>query len=122
MSKINKPENLAQKFHETYERLAPKFNYNTREESAVPWNKIPENNKNLMIAVCDELNLIEKSVYDEAQEEIFRLKHKGVAISEKADKLAEALETISKCKYDQDDEHRMRNIAKQALKNYRGKG
>ena len=43
-------EDLARAFHETYERLAPEFGYETRRESAVPWEDVPENNKNLMIA------------------------------------------------------------------------
>jgi hypothetical protein len=46
---------LAKRFHETYERLAPSMGYETREESAVPWEEVPENNKRLMIAVCEEL-------------------------------------------------------------------
>ena len=46
---------LAKRFHETYERLAPSMGYETREESAVPWEEVPENNKRLMIAVCAEL-------------------------------------------------------------------
>lgn len=57
------PEELARKFHETYEKLAPKFGYKTRKESSVSWDKVPEKNKNLMIAVCKEINkiLIEKT-------------------------------------------------------------
>lgn len=46
---------LAQKFHETYERLAPGFNYNTRKSSAVPWKDVPAKNKQLMVAVCREI-------------------------------------------------------------------
>lgn len=46
---------LAKRFHETYERLAPRLNYKTRHESAVPWHKVPDKNKMLMIAVCEEL-------------------------------------------------------------------
>lgn len=49
------PEQLAQKFHETYEQLAPSYSYKTRKESAVPWEDVPDNNKNLMIAVCAEI-------------------------------------------------------------------
>lgn len=48
-------EQLAEKFHETYERLAPSYGYKTREESAKPWADVPEKNKQLMIAVCQEL-------------------------------------------------------------------
>jgi hypothetical protein len=55
------PEELAQLFHETYERLAPEHNYQTRKASAVPWSDVPENNKNLMIAVAGEvLNAVNK--------------------------------------------------------------
>lgn len=46
---------LAQRFHEAYERLAPDFGYKTREASAKPWAEVPEQNKNLMIAVCAEI-------------------------------------------------------------------
>ena len=48
-------EALAQRFHETYERLAPSFGYETREASAKPWAEVPENNRNLMTAVCTEI-------------------------------------------------------------------
>jgi hypothetical protein len=48
-------EEIAQEFHETYEKLAPDFNYETRKESAVPWEKVPEANKGLMVAVVQEL-------------------------------------------------------------------
>jgi hypothetical protein len=46
---------LAKRFHETYEKLAPQFSYKTREESSKPWDEVPEDNKNLMIATCAEL-------------------------------------------------------------------
>jgi hypothetical protein len=49
------PEELARFFHETYERLAPEFNYKTREDSAVPWSDVPADNKALMIATCAEV-------------------------------------------------------------------
>jgi hypothetical protein len=49
------PEELAQLFHETYERLAPDFGYKTREASAKPWSDVPGQNKNLMIAVAGEI-------------------------------------------------------------------
>jgi hypothetical protein len=48
-------EQLAQRFHETYERLAPNFGYKTREASAKPWADVPKNNKRLMIAVCAKI-------------------------------------------------------------------
>ena len=46
---------LAQRFHEPYERLAPSFGYETREASAKPWADVPENNRQLMTAVCAEI-------------------------------------------------------------------
>lgn len=48
-------DQLAQRFHETYERLAPSFGYETRRDSAVPWESVPEKNRKLMVAVCAEL-------------------------------------------------------------------
>lgn len=49
------PEELARMFHEAYERLAPEHGYKTREASAKPWDQVPEQNKNLMIAVAREI-------------------------------------------------------------------
>jgi hypothetical protein len=48
-------EDIAQAFHESYERLAPRFGYETRESSAVPWSEVPAENKALMVAVASEL-------------------------------------------------------------------
>ncbi len=48
-------EQVAELFHETYERLAPDYSYQTRKASAVPWQYVPENNKQLMIAVAAEV-------------------------------------------------------------------
>lgn len=49
------PEQLARRFHEAYERLAPSFGYETRKESAKPWEEVPETNRRLMTAVCAEI-------------------------------------------------------------------
>lgn len=49
------PEALAQRFHETYERLASQYSYETRKASAVPWQDVPTNNKSLMIAVAADV-------------------------------------------------------------------
>ena len=46
-------EELAQLFHEEYERRAPEFGYETRKLSAVPWEDVPEQNKQLMVAVAE---------------------------------------------------------------------
>ena len=46
---------LARRFHEAYERLAPEHGYETRKESAVPWEDVPEQNKALMRAVMADL-------------------------------------------------------------------
>lgn len=59
--KITQDEALAVKFHETYERLAPDFGYETRDETK---EFDPESaNGKLMIAVCGELR---KEVVDPA--------------------------------------------------------
>jgi hypothetical protein len=49
------PDDLAKRFHQTYEYLAPKFGYETRKESAVEWEKVPEQNRKLMTAVCEHI-------------------------------------------------------------------
>jgi hypothetical protein len=49
------PEQFARQFHETYERLAPSFGYETRRESAKPWDEVPDQNRRLMTAVCAEV-------------------------------------------------------------------
>ena len=48
-------ERIAQAFHENYEMLAPEHGYETRKASAVPWEDVPEQNRNLMIAVVRAL-------------------------------------------------------------------
>jgi len=48
-------EEIAKQFHETYERLAPEFNYETRLQSRVPWEDVPKENRELMIAVVEDL-------------------------------------------------------------------
>ena len=52
---LSHDEYVAMVFHRTYERLAPQFGYETRPESAVAWDDVPENNRNLMMAVVHEL-------------------------------------------------------------------
>jgi hypothetical protein len=48
-------EELARFFHETYERLAPEYDYETRPDSRTAWEDVPEPNKRLMIAVAAEV-------------------------------------------------------------------
>lgn len=50
-------ETLAQLFHETYERRASEFGYETRQATAIPWEEIPADNANkrLMIAVAGDV-------------------------------------------------------------------
>jgi hypothetical protein len=48
-------EELAQLFHETYERVAKEVGYKTRDESAVPWEQVPEDNKRVMITTAAEV-------------------------------------------------------------------
>lgn len=49
-------DDIARAFHEAYERLAPTFGYRTRDASAVPWEDVPEDNKNLMRATVRVLH------------------------------------------------------------------
>jgi len=47
---VDLAEEVAALFHDTYEQLAPRFDYQTRRRSAVPWEQVPENNRRLMVA------------------------------------------------------------------------
>jgi hypothetical protein len=69
-------EQLAQFFHESYERLAPQFGYKTRKESAKPWADVPEQNRKLMTAVCAEVLTQAAAQLAEKEREIERLKNK----------------------------------------------
>lgn len=55
---------IAAAFHKVYEQRAPLYNYKTRPESAVPWSKVPHENKALMITTVAEavLPFIERAV------------------------------------------------------------
>ena len=48
-------EGLAKIFHSTYERLAPQYGHTTNRATAVPWDQMPEKQKQLMLAVCTEV-------------------------------------------------------------------
>lgn len=48
-------EEVAKKFHENYEKLAPSYGYTTREATARPWESLPPENKGLMIATAGEV-------------------------------------------------------------------
>lgn len=58
-------EFLAKLFHDTYEKLAPDFNYKTREASAKPWFDVPENNRKLMVAVAEKVLTVQKKQTEE---------------------------------------------------------
>lgn len=62
------PEQLARRFHETYERLAPSFGYRTRKPTAVSWEDVPQQNKALMVAVAIELLSVFAMPMDSEQE------------------------------------------------------
>lgn len=49
------PEDLARLFHDLYEQFAPEHGYETREATRRPWDEVPEQNRKLMIAVCERI-------------------------------------------------------------------
>jgi len=51
---MSEAEKLARLFHDTYERLAPEYGYETREDT----KKFDPNSNNgrLMIAVCEQIS------------------------------------------------------------------
>lgn len=48
-------ETIAENFHEMYELLAPASGYETRSESRVLWERVPEPNRELMRSVVADL-------------------------------------------------------------------
>jgi hypothetical protein len=52
---LDAAESVAQQFHAQYERLAPEHGYETRQDSARPWDEVPDNNRALMIATARAL-------------------------------------------------------------------
>lgn len=46
---------IARAFHDRYEEIAPHFGYKTRKASAVPWERVPEANRDLMRATVQWL-------------------------------------------------------------------
>ena len=46
---------VARRFHDAYESLAPSFGYKTRDASAKPWDELPANLRALMIATVERV-------------------------------------------------------------------
>jgi hypothetical protein len=55
MAEPSRAQTIAKAFHESYERQAPLFGYQTRQASAVDWADVPADNKRLMMAVVNDL-------------------------------------------------------------------
>lgn len=55
MTRLDDAEKIACEFHETYERLAPKFGWGTQERARVAWSDLPPENAHLMIATINNL-------------------------------------------------------------------
>ncbi len=50
------PEAFARLFHETYERLAPAYQWPTvGRRTACAWVDLPENNRRLMVATAEQI-------------------------------------------------------------------
>lgn len=87
---MSAPEQLARKFHETYERLSPAFGYTTRQETR-QFDPTSPNGK-LMIAVCEAMraDLAAADADAEAHEKEIAIWAENYAALER--KLAEARE------------------------------
>jgi hypothetical protein len=53
---VTDAERMARAFHDTYERLAPAYRYETRLDSRTHWALVPAENKKLMVAVAQTLD------------------------------------------------------------------
>ena len=54
-AEMDEDELLAARFHCAYEAFALKHGYDTRKESAVPWEDVPAINKAVMISTAREI-------------------------------------------------------------------
>lgn len=93
-----KPEQLAEKFHNLYEQLAPEHGYETRKESAVTWENVPAKNKALMIDVCKHLlATCQELSIEELTEKFYQLQYQRDKLLDACDlalaAYAEALKT-----------------------------
>lgn len=94
---------MAKRFHEHYEYLAPLYGYETRKESAVPWERVPESNRILMIAVAakvmDDMGMPTappRSLIEELEREnpvLRRLAHDNVVLESRMSSTIEALDS-----------------------------
>jgi len=100
---MSEAERIARLFHETYERLAPEYEYQTRARSAKPWGQLPDDNRRLMIATAEvvlgdvarQLERARGARHENHGTHVERCpKH---PMSHLARQLAEALEEISEC-------------------------
>jgi hypothetical protein len=53
--RVDTAEILARRLYETHERLAPSFGYESGIGSPVPFDQLPANCRNLLIAVCYQI-------------------------------------------------------------------
>ena len=72
---------VARRFHEEYERQAPHFGYETRPESAVEWDDVPEKNKRLMVrTVCGIFTQVRGpsgTIYADPDRPLYQLNSEG---------------------------------------------
>lgn len=79
---------LAQRFHYHYERLAPRFGYDTKPESKKPWEVVPEQNQRLMVATASAvLNDLLCQVCVEGRQETAAELHVREQVSERVAEL-----------------------------------
>jgi hypothetical protein len=55
MEKHPSPVELARRFHNAYEDLAPFYGHKAREAGALPWDGVPDQNRRLMIATAAQV-------------------------------------------------------------------
>jgi hypothetical protein len=48
-------EAIAREFHSSYEKLAPEFGWETQTASRKEWDEVPDENRELMVAVAQDL-------------------------------------------------------------------
>lgn len=62
-------QSIAPQFHAAYEAFAPIFGYETRPESAVPWDEVPAHQRDLMVQTIGHLLIHGVIIAPEADDE-----------------------------------------------------
>jgi len=88
---------LAERFHETYELLAPSHGYETRGDSRVPFDELPASSRSLLVAtvgavVLPAIDLVQSNVAEGALATIRRMEREAIGLESQRDRAMAIIE------------------------------